>query len=144
MAFSNRWVLADGTLNNEPITIRYRDGVDQERETSKYPNCIQISWTADDVDPQTGYPSADELDKIDAFNQKLMAAVESDVHGLLVMVLMSQGINQWILYVRDTEELQQDLNKIPTDSGLYPIEVTAEEDADWEIFMQLRGAISTH
>lgn len=144
MAYSNRWVLADGTLNDEPITIRYRDEVQGEQESDRYQQCIQIQWNADQVDPDTGYPSTEELDKIDEFNKKLMEAVEPQTHGLLVMVLMSQGVNQWIMYVRDNEELQNDLNAIPTDTGLYPIEVTSEEDPQWEVFTQLRDAIKTH
>lgn len=144
MAYSNRWVLADGTLNDEPITIRYRDEVNQELESGQYAQCVQILWNADQVDSETGYPSTEELDKIDEFNKQLMAAVETDSHGLLVMVLMSQGVNQWILYVRDNDELQADLNRIPTDTGLYPIEVTTDVDAQWDVFTQLRDAIKTH
>ena len=144
MAYSNRWVLADGTLNDEPITIRYRDEIQGELESGKYAQCVQILWNADQVDAESGYPSTEELDKIDAFNKKLMSAVETDSHGLLVMVLMSQGVNQWILYVRDNDELQSDLNTIPTDTGLYPIEVTTDVDSQWDIFTQLRDAIKTH
>ncbi len=143
MAFSNRWVLADGTLSDQPITIRYRDNVQQELESGEYNNCIQISWEADDVDAETGYPSGIELDKIDVFNQKLMDAIEPKEHGLVVMVLMAQGVNQWIIYVRDNEEIQKDLNTIPTDTGLYPIEVVSDEDAEWHIFTELRDAIKT-
>ncbi len=137
MAFSNRWVLADGTLNDQPITIRYRDQIQEQLESDLYRQCIQISW-------QAQYPSAAELEKIDAFNQKLMAAVETEQHGLLVMVLMCEGVNQWIMYTKDIEQVQQDLNTIPTDTGLYPIDVTSDEDPQWEIFTQLRDAIKTH
>lgn len=144
MAFSNRWVLADGTLNDQPITIRYRDDVQQELDSGDYGQCIQISWEAEDVDAETGYPSAAELDKIDEFNKKLMDAIEPHAHGIVVMVLMAQGVNQWIVYVRDNEEIQKDLNTIPTDTGLYPIEVVSDEDAGWDIFTELRGAIKTH
>ena len=144
MAFSNRWVLADGTLNDQPITIRYRDNVQNEQDSGDYGNCIQISWEAEDVDSETGYPSPNELEKIDAFNKKLMDAIEPSEHGLVVMVLMAQGVNQWIIYVRDNEEIQKDLNKIPTDTGLYPIEVVSDEDPQWSIFTELRDAIKTH
>ncbi len=143
MAFSTRWVLADGVLNDQPITIRYRESTEQEFTSGLYGQCVQISWDADDVDPITKYPSVAELEKIDVFNQKLMEAIEADEHGLLVMVLMCEGINQWILYCRDLEELEKDLNKIPTDSGLYPIDVVAEEDSLWNIFTELRDAIKT-
>lgn len=141
MAFSNRWVLADGTLNDEPITIRYRDELESEHANGEYAQCVQISWTAAEVDEETGYPSENELLKIDGFNQKLMAAIESNEQALVVMVIMCQGINQWILYCKDTTQLQSDLNTIPTDTGLYPIEIVAEEDAQWTIFTQLRDAI---
>jgi hypothetical protein len=143
MAFSTRWVLADGTLNDEPITIRYRDELESELTSGEFAQCVQISWTAADVDPVTGYPSDKELVFIDDFNQKLMTAVEEQLHALVVMVIMSQGINQWILYAKDTSQLQSDLNTIPTDTGLYPIEIVAEEDAKWDIFTQLRDAIKT-
>ncbi|GAA6133227.1 hypothetical protein NBRC116188_00160 [Oceaniserpentilla sp. 4NH20-0058] len=143
MAFSNRWVLADGTLNDEPITIRYRDELESEQANGAYAQCVQISWTAAEVDEETGYPSENELLKIDGFNQKLMAAIEPNEQALVVMVIMCQGINQWILYCKDTSQLQSDLNTIPTDTGLYPIEIVAEEDTQWTIFTQLRDAIKT-
>jgi len=143
MAFSTRWVLADGTLNDKPITIRYRDGLDAEHASKAFAHCVQISWEAAEVDPSTGYPSDKELILIDDFNQKLMAAVEEQSHALVVMVIMCQGINQWILYAKDTSQLQADLNTIPTDTGLYPIEIVAEEDVEWGIFTQLRDAIKT-
>ncbi|MFT6976074.1 MAG: hypothetical protein ACJA0E_002077, partial [Bermanella sp.] len=92
-------------------------------------------------DPETGYPSVSELEKIDAFNIKLMEAIEPSEHGIVVMVLMAQGINQWIIYVRSNEEIQIDLNTIPTDTGLYPIDVVSEEDVSWNNFTELREAI---
>jgi len=141
MAFSNRWVLADGTLHDDPITIRYREEVDQYRQSGQFPHCIQIEWEAEDVDATTGYPSEQELIKIDEFNKKLMAAVEAEPCGIVVMILMAQGVNQWIMQVSDNEKLQQALDTIPTDTGLYPIQVTTEEDQDWDTFTQLRDAI---
>jgi hypothetical protein len=144
MAFSNRWVLADGTLNDQPITIRYRNEVQAQLDSGEYGQCIQISWEAEDVDTETGYPSAAELEKIDAFNIKLMEAIEPTEHGIVVMVLMAHGVNQWIIYVRSNEEIQMDLNTIPTDKGLYPIDVVSEEDASWNNFTELRDAIKTH
>ncbi len=143
MAFSTRWVLADGTLNEQLITIRYRESIQSELDSAQYQQCIQISWQAAEQDPVTGYPSSDELEKIDAFNQKLMEAVEVGEHGLLVMVLMCEGINQWIIYAKDNDRLQKALNTIPTDTGLYPIEVASDEDPQWEIFTELRDAIKT-
>ena len=72
-----------------------------------------------------------------------MSASETEAHALVVMVMMWQGINQWIIYAKDTSQLQSYLNTIPTDTGLYPIESVAEEDAKWDIFTQLRDAIKT-
>lgn len=143
MVFSNRWILADGTLNDEPITIRYRDELEDELASGEFGQCVQISWSAEDIDPLTGYPSDKELLLIDDFNKKLMTAIEDQSHALVVMVIMCQGINQWVLYAKDTTQLQVDLNTIPTDTGLYPIEIVAEEDANWDIFTQLRDAIKS-
>ncbi len=144
MAFSNRWVLADGTLEKKPITIRYRENIEREFESNLYGHCVQINWQAEELDHKSGYPSAVEMLKIDDFNRRLMEVVEEDAHGLVAMILTSEGVNQWILYCRDLDELQSDLNRIPTDEGLYPIEVTAQDDSQWDTFKELRGAIKTH
>lgn len=144
MAFSNHWAFADGTLNDQPIEIRYRDDIKAQQDSGDYGHCVQIAWNAETTHADTGFPSVEEMQKIDAFNQRLMEVMEADAHGILVMVLTSQGVNQWILYCRSLEETQQDLNRIPTDQGLYPIEVVAEDDQNWETFLQLRDAIQTH
>lgn len=141
MVFSNRWTFADGTLHEKPIEIRFREQVDQEQASGQYGQCIQIAWNADRIDDGTGFPTPEELSDIDAFNQKLMTALEAEQHGILVMVLTSQGIVQWILYCRDLDEAQADLNTIPTDTGLYPIEVVADSDPEWDTYTQLRDAI---
>ena len=71
MAFSNHWALADGTLNDKPIEIRYRDQILNEQESGEYGQCVQIAWNAESSDPVTGFPSVEEMNQIDAFNQRL-------------------------------------------------------------------------
>ena len=141
MAFSNHWTTADGTLNDQPIMIHYRGDVETLQQSNQYGQCVQIAWNAEDVNPLNGFPSMDEMAKIDGFNLRLMDVIEAEQHGIVVMVLTSQGVNQWIIYCRNLEEMRQDLDRIPTDQGLYPIEVVAEEDASWETFTELRDAI---
>jgi hypothetical protein len=142
MSFSNHWVLADGTLNNSPITIRYRDQVDAEQKSGFYPYCVQIAWNADEVDPDNGYPVVDEMERIDLFNKALMMALEEKDHGLLTMVLTSQGVNQWVIYARSLDRVKEALDSIPTEKGLYPIEVVADEDIPWATYTELTSAIT--
>ncbi|MCP5326428.1 MAG: DUF695 domain-containing protein [Oceanospirillaceae bacterium] len=141
MSYSNHWVLADGTLNNSPITIRYRDQVSAEQTSGQYPYCVQIAWNADEVDPASGYPAMDEMERIDLFNKALMMALEEKQNGLLTMVLTSQGVNQWVIYARSIERVKEALDSIPTEKGLYPIEVVADEDAPWATYTELTAAI---
>ncbi len=142
MSYSNHWVLADGTLNNSPITIRYRDQVNAEKDSGLYPYCVQIAWNADEVDPASGYPAMDEMERIDLFNKALMMALEEKQNGLLTMVLTSQGVNQWVIYARSIDRVKEALDSIPTEKGLYPIEVVADEDAPWATYSELTAAIT--
>ena len=53
------------------------------------------------------------------------------------MMLTNNGTNQWVIYCRDLELLQQGLDAIPTTDGLYPIEIVADEDPEWSTFVQV-------
>jgi hypothetical protein len=60
---------------------------------------------------------------------------------VVAMMITHDGINQWIIYTRDLDVLKQGLDEIPTTNGLYPIEVVADEDPDWDTFVQVHDRI---
>jgi len=141
MLVNNRWVRASGDLNGKPISIQYREDWQLAADTDDYGVCVQIAWHADSQDESTGFPAADEQDQILAFHQALQDQLEPGENALVAMMITHDAINQWIIYCKNLDAMKAALDEIPTEQGLYPIEVVADEDADWRIFRQVYDVI---
>ena len=44
MKLDNRWVKADGSLNEMPISIHSREDWQETADSGRFPICIQIAW----------------------------------------------------------------------------------------------------
>ena len=56
-------------------------------------------------------------------------------------MITHSGVNQWIIYTRDLDTLRSGLDSMPVTDGLYPIEVVADEDPQWNTFVQVHSRI---
>lgn len=141
MLANNRWVRASGTLHDKPISIQYREDWQLARDAGDYPLCVQIAWNAETTDDSTGYPALNEQSAILTFSEHLQRQVEEGENALILMVITHAGVNQWIIYTRDLERFKVALERIPTKDRLYPIEVVADEDPQWQTFTQVYQVI---
>jgi hypothetical protein len=141
MLVNNIWVRASGDLNDVPISIQYRKDWQSAQQVGDYRQCVQIAWNATTRDDSSGFPGAEEQQRIVRFHEALQAVLEPQENAVVVMMITHSGVNQWIIYCQDLSQLEQDLNRIPTDQGLYPIEVVADDDPQWHTFSQVYQAI---
>ncbi len=141
MLVNNRWVRSTGDLQQKPISIQYREDWAIAKDSGDYSICVQVAWYAHGVDDSSGFPSADEQAQILVFHERLQAELERDEDAIVTMVIAHSGVNQWIIYASDVALVEAALNRIPTEQGLYPIEVVADEDGDWKTFTQVFQAI---
>ncbi|MDF1764017.1 MAG: DUF695 domain-containing protein [Oleibacter sp.] len=150
MLMNNMWVKASGNLQEKPISIQFRDECQKAVSTNsdvadfgEYQVCVQIAWNAESRDDSNGFPSLAEQERILLFNDQLQLHLEGKENAILAMMITHDGVNQWVIYCRDLEKLQKDLEKIPTDNGLYPIEIVADDDPEWQVFKKVYGQIDT-
>ncbi|MDK2779279.1 MAG: DUF695 domain-containing protein [Pseudomonadota bacterium] len=141
MLANNRWVRASGSLNDKPISIQYREDWEAVRSADVLPVCVQIAWNAESVDDSTGFPSLQEQTRILTFSEYLQRELEPDENALVSMMITHDGVNQWVIYCKDIEKLKAGLDRIPTESGLYPIEIVADDDPQWGIFTKIHQEI---
>lgn len=141
MKFDNRWVTADGTLNELPITINSREDWQGTADSGRFPICIQIAWQADQRDETNAFPSKSEMLKIDVFHHQLQSQIEGDGHAMVAMVITHDGVNQWVIYCDDIENIKTSLNKLAAPEQGFPVEIVADEDAQWETFKKVHQAI---
>lgn len=141
MLANNQWVRSSGTLQGKPISIQHRADWQLAKDVAEYAICVQLAWHAQSVDEHTGFPSLAEQGDILIFSERLQQAIETNENALIVMVLAHDGINQWVIYTRDLEQLKAAIEGIPDQSDSYPIEVVADSDPDWQTFSQIYQVI---
>lgn len=141
MKLDNRWVKSDGSLNKLPITIHSRENWQAIADAGEFPICIQIAWNGTTKNESNAFPTQEEMQTIEAFHHQLQLNLESDDHAVIAMVLTHDGINQWVIYTNDIEQLKESLNKILTQEQEYPIEIVADEDPEWKTFKKVYQAI---
>lgn len=141
MKLDNRWVTADGTLNELPITIYSREDWQGTADSGRFPICIQVAWHAEQRDESNAFPSKQEMVKIDVFHHQLQSQLESDGHAMVAMVITHDGVNQWVIYCDDIEAVKSGLNKLMAPEEGFPVEIVADEDAQWQTFKKVHQAI---
>lgn len=140
MKLDNRWVMADGTLNELPITIHSRENWQEIAANGCFSICVQIAWHAGSRNESNGYPSGQEMERIELFHYQLQSQLENQGHSMIAMVITHDGVNQWVVYSDDLEQIKSDLNTLVAPQEGYPIEVVADEDPTWETFKKVYQA----
>lgn len=141
MKLDNRWVTADGTLNELPITINSREDWEAIAQSGRFSVCIQIAWHAKQRDESNAYPSQQEMVQIDIFHHQLQSQLEAAGNAVVAMVITHDGVNQWVIYCDDIESVKEGLNTLSAPEQGFPVEIVADEDADWETFKKVHQAI---
>lgn len=141
MKLDNRWVKADGSLNELPISIHSREDWKTTADSGGFPICVQIAWHADNRDERNAFPSQQEMKLIELFHHQLQAQLEMEGHTIIAMVITHDGVNQWVIYTQDIEQLKSDLNSLIAPEQGFPIEIVADEDPDWQTFKKVYQAI---
>lgn len=142
MQLDNRWVNADGTLNELPIVIRYREDWQQAANSGQYGICVQIAWNASSRDDSNAYPAQTEMEQIELFHHQMQNKLEGTGNSIVVMVITHDGVNQWVLYTQDLDKIQEELNALSAPPDGYPIEIVADEDPGWDTFKKVSKTIA--
>ena len=141
MKLDNRWVIADGTLNDLPITIHSREDWQETADSGRFPICIQIAWHSAERNESNGHPSMREMQKIEIFHHQIQSKLEHGGNTVIAMVITHDGVNQWVIYTNDIEQIKTDLSELTAPESGYPIEIVADEDPDWDTFKKVNQAI---
>lgn len=129
---NNPWAVAEGTHNNLPLMIRFRSNLTSELDISNHPQLIQIYWNYSKHD--SGMPSSVDSQHMEIFENRLVDALENDLTGILVAVITTGGVREWVYYTKSLDAFAERLHNMPQESAPYPIEIDTDNDPEWEYF----------
>ena len=127
------WAIAQcETDDGEPLMFRIKRYED-DFPRARYPHRLDISWPLFEEDSD-GPPAKATLDAMQAFENRICAAIEHDSHSTLCLVITGDGEREWIFYCSDENEFVQRLSTMPHDDAPYPIRIGYEHDPEWGFY----------
>lgn len=133
------WLAAEGDFNGNPVWTRHRT-FDTRFPKQRYPIMIRVYW-------RMSQPAADglltptELEAVQAFEDRLVDAVESDNHSVLSMVITMDGYRTFLFHTADVAGFLERLGEMPQEGTPYPIELERVDDPEWEYFTSMTESI---
>lgn len=129
------WLGADVDYNGRPLLIRLRQFA-KEFPVSKYPERLNITWSMSEPD-ENGLPTDQEFERVAAFENRLVDAVEPDEQSILIGVLTCNGEKEFIFQTADPSEFLKRLTEMPQETERYPITIERYDDPEWDYFKDL-------
>jgi len=127
---ADRWAIAEGEGPAGRSITRYREPVLGPDQTAGYPRCLRIVWGYAD-EGSGALPDSDTTNLLQAFEDRLVAALENDAHAVLTAVLTYDGARQWVFYTADVSTCGARIDTMPQEQDPYPIELDAFDDPEW-------------
>ena len=126
---NDQWSIAEGTHNDLPLMIRFRNKLSPDSGVSNHPQLIRIFWNYSPH--ESGMPSADDSQSMEIFENRLVDALETDLSGVLAAAITTNGYREWVWYCLSTDVFAERLHNMPQETDPYPIEIEAENDPKW-------------
>jgi hypothetical protein len=135
-----KWTVAQGKTGQYPYTLRIRH-LPSAFPRQRYPQRLNIFWSVAEANA-SGYPTASESQRLSAFEDRLIAAVESDRSAILVVVMTGRREREFVFHTADPDEFVRRLTNMPQERAPYPIEIHRNKDAQWRYYDKELGRLS--
>jgi hypothetical protein len=126
------WVIADSQTETYPFQIRFRK-VPADFKKNKYPYLIRVFWKMSKPKPN-GLASPEELEPMQAFENRFIDATEPKEIAILTAVLTGRGEREFVIYTQSKDKFIDALTHMPQEQDRYPIEIDAEDDSSWSYY----------
>lgn len=133
MANQDQWLLARGERDGFPMIVRMAAAYRGKGSVSGYDHQVIISTTLRSPTP-VGFPSTEEGDDLQRFEESLCAALEGDGESLCVLVITNNGLRDFIFYTRNPHGVKAKMDAALPGLKGFVFQIAVEPDKDWEIY----------
>lgn len=134
--YPDTWSIAQGTRENKPMFVRFRDGLKDATGHPAYPFQIGIAIPLlnPTEDGLTNNAEADELGKIE---DVLVEKLTEKNRSVFAMIITFNGMREFVFYASkwEPEIFERDVKSI--NSGNYELQFMMKQDPKWDTFKQL-------
>lgn len=137
MAESNEWWTApadseDGRL----IMVTGRKDVARFRSNPKFSIRVEITWPYGDPAVAT-MPSEADAEVMGEATDRLLETLAKDPVAVMTGIFTGAGERVWVFYTLSTNIFNKKLNESLAPLPLLPLQITAENDPEWEAYDEM-------
>ena len=118
----------DGAM---PVILRIRNQPPPFAEQMSFPHLLAIAWS---FDPElaNGMPVPEEAGRMAELEDLLERGLEAAQEAFLTVAVTGNGVREWQWYARNPDDAMQLLNKTLGHLDPFPIEISVQDDPEWE------------
>jgi hypothetical protein len=139
MASKNDWWTCpteseDGRL----VMVTGRRDIAKFRDNPRFNIRVEITWVYDES-KTAGMPDTATSELMEQATDNLSQIFEKDPVAVLTGIYTGAGERNWVFYTLSTHIFQRKLNEALAELPLLPLQISAENDADWEEYEEMRS-----
>lgn len=117
------------------MMVSGRSDVATFRRNPKFKIRIEIVWAYDAL--PNGMPCDADAETMGQATDNLLEILHKDPVAVMTGIFTGAGERTWVFYTLSTNIFQKKLNEALADLPLLPLQITAENDSDWEAYQEM-------
>lgn len=131
------WTSPTESGNGRLVIVTGRDGVDALRLSGKYRYRVELTWRYPCGDD--GMPSREESELMEQADEALKTTFRKEHKaGVITGIYTGDGQRDWVIYTPSLKLFGSVLNRALSALPQLPLEISAEEDPQWEEYEMMR------
>ena len=133
---SDWWTAPAESDDGRLIMVTGRRDIAPFRRNPRFTIRIEIRWVYDSAD-SAAMPADGDAATMGQATDSLLAVLAKDPVAVMTGIFTGAGERTWVFYTLSTHIFQKKLNEALADLPLLPLEISAENDPDWEAYDEM-------
>ena len=130
------WTAPAESEDGRLIIVSGREDVDKFRSNPRFHTRYTITWKYSDS-PDANMPDDETARLMEQVTDLLDAEFARDPVAVMTGIYTGAGVREWVFYVVSVNIVTRKLNECLASLPLLPLQLSAEEDADWEEYSEM-------
>lgn len=130
------WSVAEGKHSGQDMFVRRNTGYRQFESVPGYEHQVGIAVPLRKPET-TGLPGAVEVALLGEIEDIICNSLEEQAESLLVAVITTSGMQEFVFYTRDPHRVQQRFEELRKRITSHEIQLMIQSDRAWRVYAQL-------
>lgn len=122
----------DGRL----VMVSGRNDIEKFRKNPRFTIRIEVVWPYGN-ERRDGMPDSKDAIVMGTATDNINAILDKDPVAVMTGIFTGAGERTWVFYTLSTHIFQKKLNEALADLPLLPLQITAENDPNWEAYDEM-------